>query len=69
MMYRGYDERFEKAGKTMREVTTFSACPECGIPMEVTRTWRRGKKRQNVYRAQGICPKGHKLERYGYGEA
>lgn len=67
--FRGYQVRFEKAGKTTREVTTFSACPECGMPMEVTQTWRRGKKNRNMYKAAGICPKGHQIERYGYGEA
>lgn len=68
--YKGFKLRFEKAGKTKREITTFSACPTCGMPMEVTQTWRRGKGAQDMYKAEGICPKGHKLEpRYGYGEA
>ena len=66
--FRGYRAAFEKAGKTVREVTTFSACPECGIPMEVTRTWRN-QKQGTAYRIQGLCPKGHKVERYGFGEA
>jgi len=67
----GYAARFEKAGKTVRELTTFSACPECGMPMEVTRTWRNqpGKDKGSAYRIQGMCPKGHAIERYGHGEA
>ena len=65
----GYQTRFDKAGKTVREVTSFSACPECGIPMEVKRTWRRDKGDRDLYAITGLCPNGHKVERYGYGEA
>ena len=68
--FKGYQHRFDKAGKVVREITTFSACPECGIPMEVKRTWRKEQgKDGTAYHIEGICPKGHKVERFGYGEA
>ena len=38
--------------------------------MESPRTWRHEKgAKGTVYHIQGLCPKGHALERFGYGEA
>ncbi len=66
----GYKAAFDAGGQTVRELTTFSACPECGMPMEVTRTWRKsGKAERPAYAIRGLCENGHTIERYGYGEA
>ncbi len=68
--FNGFQDRFDKAGKAVREITTFSACPECGMPMETKRTWRHDKgAKGTLFSIEGLCPKGHKVERYGHGEA
>ena len=68
--FKGCRVRFDKAAQTVREITTFSACPECGMPMECQRTYRHEKgAKATLYRITGLCPKGHKIARYGYGEA
>jgi hypothetical protein len=68
--HKGYRERFEKAGKVLRDVITESVCPECGTKGLYRRVWRKGdRKGVTLYAMVGECPKGHKIERYGYGEA
>ena len=67
--FKGYRAAFNKAGQTLKEVTSFSACPECGMPMEVKQSWRKGLEAgRTTYQIQGLCPKGHQIERYGFGE-
>ena len=56
--FKGYADRFDKAGKVVREIATFSACPECGMPMEVTRTWRHEKGAKGTVYHPGPVPEG-----------
>ncbi len=76
--HRGYRARFDAAGQTLRERSQVSTCPEpldsnvgvCGMPMEVTQTWRASDRGDGtLYRIQGVCSLGHMIERYGFGEA
>jgi hypothetical protein len=66
--FKGYAQRFKKAGDLKRETATMSACPECGERGLYIQQWRSDGK-GTIYRIEGKCPRGHELERYGYGEA
>jgi hypothetical protein len=66
--FKGYEQRFKKAGDLVRETITESACPTCGERGMYTRQWRSDGK-GTLFHFEGKCSNGHKLERYGYGEA
>lgn len=69
--FRGYAKRFEKGGETLRDVTSEHVCDECGDGTLglYRRVWRKGDRPGvTLYAIVGQCPKGHKVERYGYGE-
>lgn len=81
--HRGYAARFEKGGTVLRDVTreanctsafaggqrVFEGCDD-GTKGLYRQVWRKGdRKGVTLYAIVGECPKGHKVERYGYGEA
>jgi hypothetical protein len=70
--FKGYARRFDKAGDIVKELIGEHACPECGDGTRglYTQQWRKGDvPKRTLYHIFGKCPKGHQLERYGYGEA
>lgn len=70
--FKGYAKRFSKAGDIVRETISEHACPECGDGTKgmYTQQWRTSDEpNRTVYHIFGQCPKGHKIERYGFGEA
>jgi hypothetical protein len=80
--FRGYADRFEKGGETLLDFTKEALCQsqiaggqvvtegcDDGTKGLYRQVWRKGDvKGRALYAIIGGCPKGHKVERYGYGE-
>jgi hypothetical protein len=69
--FRGYRARFGKAGKVLKETTAEHRCPECddGTRGLYTRVWTESDvKDRALFHIEGTCPRGHDVNRYGYGE-
>lgn len=80
--FKGYAEKFEKGGAILRDVTKEANCTSSvsggrivtqgcddGTKGLYRQVWRKGEfKDRALYAIVGQCPKGHKVERYGFGE-
>jgi DNA-directed RNA polymerase subunit M/transcription elongation factor TFIIS len=70
--FKGYKQRFEKGGDLVKEQISEHACPDCGDGTRgiYTQQWRSGGEGdRTLYHIEGQCPKGHTVDRYGFGEA
>ncbi len=77
--FRGYRARM-KGQKVLRETTSEHRCPQCeaegaryedGSPVTglYTQVWVESDvKNRTLYSIEGSCPRGHDVQRYGYGE-
>ena len=68
--FKGSRARFDKGGDIVKELISEHACPEGPERMLVTQQWRKGDEPdRTLYHIFGKCPKGHEIDRYGFGEA